>query len=88
MNVWELIEQRVNEGWSFEIGQHLAGLRGYYALCLRNNTTDCCEKCDEPISNWDTSGHALTIEDAVRMADRVAQGYLGKIPNAEDFEGD
>ena len=85
MNLWKLIKQRVNEGWSFEIGQHTEGLQGYYAFCVSNDTEDCCEECGEPTSSWDTSGHALTISDAVKMADRIAQGEEVKVPDAKEF---
>lgn len=83
MNVWDLIKQRVEEGWEFQVGKHEVSLRGYWAGFLRD--IERCPECEEMVFDWDACGHALTIQDAISMADRIAQGEFGT-PDVDEFE--
>lgn len=85
---WKLIKKRVNEGWLFQIGQHVEGMTGYWAVFTQNDPHPLCRcsECDEaPLTEWDGCGHATSIEGAVKMADCVARGKDVKIPDSSVF---
>lgn len=90
MTLLSLIQQRVDEGWEFQTGQHIDGLSGFWAAFVQNDPSDslCCSECDEPITaRWEESGHGLNLGVAIRMADAIAQGVTILVPDGSKFRG-
>ena len=89
MTTWELIRSMVQRGYEFQSGQHVKGLRGYWACFIHvdSDTREECDKCykKSPIP-WAVCGHAMTAHRAVVMAAKIALEKQVAIPGTERFE--
>ena len=85
MSTWDLVKTRINEGLDLQVGRH-AEVRGFWACFVKNVFSHNCPRCDEPpIEPWDKAGHAMEIEDAIRIADKIQQGIMVQACDVDDF---
>jgi len=73
------IEEIAKKGYVIQIGPHVEGLKGYYAVFVRPG------EINTNVS-WVESGHSLTVIGAIYNARDVFNGEIA--PGSEEFEID
>jgi len=89
MMTWGLIRTMVQKGYTFEMGPHAKGMRGYWA-CFYKHDPDApeCDECGEThtVYYWKGIGHAMTPYPAVVMAAKIALGRPVVVPESDGFK--
>lgn len=89
MTTWELIRTMVQKGYTFEMGPHCEGSRGYWAgFFLEDPNAPECDECEQPLLTryWADTGHAMTAHRAVVMAAKIALKKPVVVPPSEEFK--
>ena len=74
INVGIHVADMVEKGFDVYLGKHMDGLLGYYAAFLPQDTEEC-EACENPLHDWDTTGHGFTMLEAILNGERIAAGH-------------
>ena len=72
-----LIEAFIDNGYKLYFGRH-DSLKGYFAVFI---PFGCSQS-----NNWNETGHAKTLGDAIRMAADLVLCHDVIVPRIEDFE--
>jgi len=88
MTTWDKMLELVRRGYNFEVGPHSAvqGLTGFYAGAYRDSEVELCDNCDgRADSGWGNTQHAHTVEEAIELAIRAAEGEDIPVVESEEF---
>ena len=83
VNVGIHVADMVEKGFDVSLGKHMDGLLGYYAAILPPDTEECGE-CDNPLHDWDTTGHGFTLLTAILNGELIAAGHRPTITYIPD----
>lgn len=88
MTTRDKMTELVKRGYNFEVGPHAEdySIAGFYAVAYRDCDVDLCGGCDSPCRDWNTSQHAMTVEEAIDLAIRSAEGEEIPCPPLSDFQ--
>ena len=85
MTTWELIRTMAQKGYTFELGPHAEGYRGYWASFFIRDPD--ASECEERVTVcWTECGHAMTAHRAVIMAAKIALKKPVIVPPLDEFK--
>ncbi len=76
---YELVDAMAANGWKLKYGTHDP------FVCLKGGFFAEFSQNEYFIDMWLSSGHALDLDDAIRMAAKLALGLPVKVPSSSEF---